>query len=251
MPKKTTPAKRTAPTQTGNGFADKIRSSKASVSTPANDTVVQQALSPQGRLRLLFRIDATASRRPSWDLARTITAVMFDSLPDQLDVALTWHASSMLQEITPFASDATRFAEAVRAMHTQAGATRLNAILQEAIGISPHIRALVYAGDCYEEEVEIAYAQARKLKLLGVKCFFFHDTLSDPNSPYVRQAREVFEKIVAITGGMVLSFAPDTPEQMKDPLEAIATYAAGGLKLLEQRQKALPAAKTVLKALEG
>jgi hypothetical protein len=199
-------------------------------------------------------LDATASRSYSWELSRTLTAAMFNAIPGELDIALAWHAGTKLQEITTFSSDAAPFTNAIRSMRTESGQTRLNEILAAATKMTPPIRVFVYVGDCYEEDEKEAYIYARRLNRIHTTCFFFHDASSTDayNQNYIdalATAKTVFENIVAITGGMVLPFTRNAPDEIKNLLEAIAVYAAGGVKLLEERRKTLAAAPKLLASL--
>jgi len=58
--------------------------------------------------------------------------------------------------------------------------------------------------------------------------------------------RAVFARLAAVTGGVLLPFDADALDRVRALLEAIAVYAVGGLKLLAERQRALPAARLLL-----
>ena len=59
-------------------------------------------------------------------------------------------------------------------------------------------------------------------------------------------ARAVFARLAAVTGGVRLPCDADAPDRVRALLEAIAVYAVGGLKLLAERQRVLPAARLLL-----
>lgn len=230
-----------------NAFLDKVRQSKAVVSAAPRETLAQ-ALAPSGRPRLLFAMDATASREPAWQLAQTITGAMFAAVPGALDVALAYHGGGRLKEVTPFAADARAFLDKVHTVQCEAGGTALTAILEAATTIA-RLKALIYVGDCFEEPPEVAVALAQQLKLKGVRVFVFHDTMSQQQGYDVAAAGAVFAQLAAVTGGVLLPFDAHAPEQVTALLEAIAVYAVGGLKLLAERQRALPAARLLLDQL--
>jgi hypothetical protein len=79
-----------------------------------------------------------------------------------------------------------------------------------------------------------------------VRCFLFHDTAALRQGYDVETAREVFARLAAVTGGVLLPFDERAPAQVKALLEAIAVYAVGGMALLAHRQHALPAARLLL-----
>jgi hypothetical protein len=232
---------------TRSAFLDKVRQSKAVASATPRETLAK-ALAPSGRPRLLFAMDATASREPSWQLAQTITGAMFAAVPGALDVALAYHGGGRLKEVTPFAADTRAFLDKVHTVQCEAGGTALTALLEAATTIA-RLKALIYVGDCFEEDPAVAGALAQQLRLKGVRVFVFHDTTSQQQGYDVDGARAVFAQLAAVTSGVLLPFDADALDQVKALLEAIAVYAVGGLKLLAARQRALPAARLLLDQL--
>ena len=93
-------------------FLDKVRASKAISATSKVETL-KKALVNESRPRLLFAMDATASREASWNVAKEITGAMFEAVPGALDVALAYHNGGRLREITPFSSNAKVFLDKV------------------------------------------------------------------------------------------------------------------------------------------
>jgi hypothetical protein len=89
------------------------------------------------------------------------------------------------------------------------------------------IAALIYVGDAMEEDVDHLCAIAGELGLLGVKAFMFHEGGDGV-------ARQAYKEIARLTGGVYLPFDSRSATELKALLSAIATYAAGGLKALEQ-----------------
>lgn len=229
-------------------FLDKVRSSKAISATPKQETLAK-ALTHQERPRLLFAMDATASREASWNVAKEITSAMFEAVPGALDVALAYHGGGRLQQLTPFSSDAKGFLDQVHTVRCQAGMTALNDVLSKATEIT-RLKALIYIGDCFEEDAQEAVELAGQLKLRGVRCFIFHDTSSENQGYDIQAAHTVFGQIAQITGGALLPFDETAPDLVKALLEAIAVYAAQGIKALEQKTKLLPAARLLLEQMQ-
>lgn len=226
------------------GFLAKVRNSKA-VAAPSTREVLAKALSSSTRPRLLFGMDATASREHSWDVAKRITAAMFEAVPGELEVALAYHGGGCLKELTPFSADAKAFLDKVHTVRCQAGGTAVNEVLEAAITV-PRLKALVYVGDCFEEDVTEAASLAVQLKLKGTRAFIFHDRESGQLGYDVDTAHDVFAQIAATTSGAVLPFDETSPSKVKELLEAIAVYAVGGIKALEQQTKYLPGARILL-----
>ena len=107
------------------GFLDKVRRGKAISATSKRETL-QKAITNESRPRLLFAMDATASREQSWNVALEITGAMFESVPGALDVALAYHGGGQLREVTPFSSNAKVFLDQVHIVRCTAGVTALN-----------------------------------------------------------------------------------------------------------------------------
>jgi len=235
--------------QDRTGFLDKVRQSKALSATPKKE-VLAKAIQGDKRPRLLFAMDATASREASWNVAKEITGAMFEAVPGALDVALAYHGGGRLQELTPFSADAKGFLDKVQAVRCQAGATALNEIFDRAVEIS-QLKALIYVGDCFEESAAEALELAKQLKLKGVRCFLFHDRSSEAQGYDIGSAGSVFQQIALTTGGALLPFDETSPEMVKGLLEAIAIFAAQGIKALEQKTKYLPAARLLLEQMKN
>lgn len=156
-----------------SGFLDRVRSGKAASATPKQETLAK-ILANESRPRLLFTMDATASREASWNVAKEIMGAMFEAVPGALDVALAYHGDGRLQEITPFSSESKAFLDKVHTVRCTAGVTALNRVLQGATEIT-RLKALIYVGDCFEENAQDAVVITQQLKLKGVRCFMFHD----------------------------------------------------------------------------
>src|SRR6478672_1387614 len=58
------------------------------------------------RPRLIFAVDATASREPAWAAARQVTDALVKAMPGGLDVALAVHGGSRVHTFTGFTDDA-------------------------------------------------------------------------------------------------------------------------------------------------
>lgn len=242
--------KRNLPTKSDRaGFLDKVRSSKAT-SAPSKHETLNKALANESRPRLLFTMDATASREASWNVAKEITGAMFEAVPGELDVAIAYHGGGRLQEVTPFSTNAKVFLDKLHTVRCHAGMTALNQILDQACQIN-QLKALIYVGDCFEEDSTLAIEIAKQLKLKGVRCFMFHDTSSSGQGYDVQTAAKVFASIAQITKGALLPFDETSPQLVKALLEAIAIYAFGGIKALEKKRASLPAARLLLEQIRG
>lgn len=189
--------------------------------------------------KLLFSMDATASREATWDIAQDLTQSMFDQIPGGLKIALAYHGGGRLKEVSEFRSDVQYFKKKVSEVSCDPGTTALCEILDHAAN-ERGLSALIYIGDAYEEGDYKALA--RELKLRKIPCFFFLEG-QDPT------AKRAFSEIAEITSGAVFPFDMASLEKAKARLDAIAAFAAGGMQLLKEKAASLPAASELLKLL--
>lgn len=236
-----------------NSFLSRVRASQATppaVSsakpTKGDPALIAEALKPrQARPRLVFAIDATASREPAWEAAKATTDALFEALPGELDVALAAHGGSRVTLFTPFTSAPAVLRDQAAAVRCTAGTTRLVTILERCRDLD--VRVIVYIGDVFEERAEEAEHVAAALRLRGTRVIVLHDRAQ---APAWDVSGEAFQRIAKITGGAVLPFDPSSTSQLREILAAIATLAAGGVPLLRARTNALPAASRLLLLLE-
>lgn len=197
--------------------------------------------------RLLFAMDATASRENTWDMACQIQADMFMStqLIGSLEISLCYFHG--YNEFKHFSW--TRQAKILRDQMLQvrclAGQTQIKRTLEHAVSTcsKQKIKAVVFIGDCCEESVDEIAIAAGKLGVLGVPVFIFHEG-HDP------QAKQAFQHIAQLTNGAYCAFDQNSVAQLKDLLCAVAAYAVGGLQALQKQNKQGNAvAQTIIKQL--
>jgi hypothetical protein len=84
-----------------------------------------------------------------------------------------------------------------------------------------HVDAVVFVGDCCEEDVDQVGHEAAQLGLLGLPVFVFQEGND-------RVASKFFPQIARLTRGAYCKFDRTSPDQLKRLLGAVAAYAAGG-----------------------
>lgn len=213
-------------TTTRSPALDKIRSAR-----PARPQAGTGAAPPPARRpRLVFAVDATASREATWESAKQITDKMFSAIPGALDVALAVHGADQVHTFTEFSADVARFRAQAAAVRCQAGHTRLCELVQRALDAGG-VKVMSYIGDAFEEDPLEAFALADRCRLRGLKLVILADQADDGTL-------RVFRELADRTGGALLDFRSGELDLMGEVLGAVAALAIGGRKLLESKRTA-------------
>lgn len=180
--------------------------------------------------RLVFAMDATASRGPTWSTAMTIQSDMFKEAATVggLDVQLVYYRGLMDFGASPWLGDPARIVGLMRTVDVEGGNTQILRVLRHAIAESKgaKVNAVVFIGDAVEESHDLIAEAAGQLGLQGVPVFVFHEGGGEP-------AGTVFRQIARITRGAYSTFDANSAQQLRDLLKAVAVFAAGGRKALE------------------
>lgn len=190
-------------------------------------------LTEKAKGRLIFALDATMSRQPSWDLACELQSSMFDAVSaggTGLDVQLVYFRGFGECRASRWVRNANALRDVMTGIDCRGGRTQLRKVLSHTLKAArgTGVAALIYVGDAMEEDVDHLSDLAGQLGLLGVKAFMFHEG-RDP------AAAQSFGEIARLTGGVYLPFNSASAAQLRRLLAAIATYAAGGRRALEAR----------------
>lgn len=183
-----------------------------------------------GRGRLIFAMDATASREPTWDRAAQIQAAMFSETADLggLEIQLCYYRGILELESSPWCTDADALSRRMTRVFCAAGLTQIGRVLRHALDETGRgkVNALVFVGDCVEESEDKLYGLAGQIGLSGLPAFVFQEGF-DP------AAERCFRRIARLSGGAYCHFDASSPQTLRDLLSAVAVYAAGGRTALE------------------
>src|SRR5262245_17694221 len=120
-----------------------------------------RAMSPHeagARGRLVFALDATMSRQPTWDMACTLQADMFREAASvgSLDIRLVYYRGLGECRATAWISDSAQLARLMGKIDCQGGNTQIGKVLAETRreAVASGVRALVFVGDAMEENVD-------------------------------------------------------------------------------------------------
>jgi hypothetical protein len=202
---------------------------------PEIDAFIQRArtLAPPvasgQRGRLVFALDATMSRQPTWDTACRLQGEMFreTAAVGGLDVQLAYFRGLNECRVSRWVSDGAGLGELMARIACQGGHTQIRKILSHARAEcqKAKVAALVYVGDAMEEAIDDLAAGAGELGLLGVPAFVFQEG----HDPVAEQA---FREIARLTQGAYCRFDLSAAHELAELLRAAAVYAAGGVKAL-------------------
>lgn len=196
--------------------------------------VANAASASSSRGRLIFALDATMSRQPTWDLAVSLQGKMFETTAGLggLDVQLVYFRGLRECRASPFVSGGAGLGQYMSRISVEGGNTQIGRVLSHARDEARRakIGALVYVGDAMEERVDPLCATAGELALLGVKAFMFHEGQD-------ATAARAFKEIARLTGGAYAAFDTSAPAKLAALLSAAAAYAAGGRLALEAQTR--------------
>jgi hypothetical protein len=177
--------------------------------------------------RLIFALDATASRQPTWDTACKLQAEMFREVTG-LDVQLVYYRGESECRASRWFSEPASLAKAMTRIMCEGGYTQIGRVLAHACKSENRAAALVFVGDAMEENPDKLISAARKL---GCPAFMFQEGNN-------RDVEDVFQGIARASGGAYCRFDPGAARQLAELLRAVAAYAAGGAKALAARKDA-------------
>jgi hypothetical protein len=203
----------------------------------ALDTFLRQVAAtprkgPAGdRGRLIFALDATASREPTWDQAMRIQSAMFTETRELggLEVQLCFYRGLAELSASPWCGEARELLGLMTRVHCAAGLTQIGRLLNHALEETDRkrVNALVFVGDCVEESTDQLAGLAGQLGLKGLPAFVFQEG-RDP------LAERALRQIARLSGGAFAPFDAGSPQILRDLLSAVAVYAAGGRKALTE-----------------
>jgi hypothetical protein len=181
------------------------------------------------RGRLIFALDATMSRQPTWDTACALQADMFRAAAAAggLDIQLVYFRGLGECRASGWVANSEKLAALMTAIDCRGGHTQIGKVLAHARTESKkqRVQAVVFVGDAMEEKLDDLCAAAGELGLLGVPVFMFQE-----GSDAV--AENAYREIARLSRGAYCRFDTGAAAQLGELLRAVAAYASGGLKAL-------------------
>ena len=180
----------------------------------------RQKYQAQHTPRMIFAMDATGSREPTWEMAGKLHREMGAALGG-LTLQLVFFGGTACKA-SGWLVGGQRLAELMIKVRCVTGTTQIARVLQHVLGESKEhtIRALVYVGDCCEESGEELFGLAEQLKRRTIPIFVFQEGTDCVAEP-------IFRRLARITDGIYASFDTGSAEQLRKLLAGAADYAAG------------------------
>ena len=211
-------------------------------SSPRVAALLEKMRSNRGRL--VFALDATMSRQPTWDLAVQLQSAMFEQAAKigGLDIQLVCYRGVDEVGHTPWLSDVHELVSRMSMIKCDAGATKIGGVLRRvrAEHEREKIGAVIFVGDAVEEAPHELYAAT-----VGQPPWFLFQendapvvTLDRYGAPVasfdtpVQQVETTFREIARMTGGAYARFDSGAAARLEQLLRAVAAFAVGGTKAL-------------------
>jgi len=179
------------------------------------------------RGRLAFIIDATQSRERTWDMAAQLQVQMFEEATKfgSLEVQLIYYRGSYECSPSAWTSDGHTLARMMDKVRCETGYTKIGKALAHVRKehAQQKIDAVALVGDAMEEVHDELCGAAGTL---GVPLFIFQEG-DHPD------ASRTFAEMARLSHGAHCVFNAGAARQLADLLRAVAAYATGGVKALQ------------------
>ena len=216
-----------------NAIASKLVKKTASHDVSAFLSKAKAIQSVQSRqTKLIFALDATASREPTWATAKKLHRDLFNASLDNTNLAIQLCYYRGLHEFqhSPWLTNAAELLAHMDDVVCLGGPTQLERLLHHYLaqrgGLAP-VKALVFVGDAVEENNDTLAALAGECGLYKLPLFIFQEG-QDP------LAKSAFTMLARRSGGAYASFDHNSAGRLRDLLGAVVRFTAGGIKALAQ-----------------
>jgi hypothetical protein len=181
---------------------------------------------PRGRL--IFAVDATASREQTWAIARDLQSKMFleAGAVGTLNLQLVYYGRDVCRT-SRWVSSGEELARLMNKIQCEGGITQIERVLKHALrehGNAP-VQAITFIGDAMEENIDILASLAGELGAAGVPLHMFQEGNN-------ASARKAFRLLALKTGGTYSAFnaaVPETIARLSSQLNEVARVAVASV----------------------
>jgi hypothetical protein len=191
---------------------------------PLDATGSKPLVRPKGRL--IFALDATASRQPTWAIARELQARLFtDSAPvGQLKVQLAFYRGDECK-FSKWHDSGETLVNLMYGIECVGGVTQIRKILSHAVTetLKEQVQGLVFVGDALEEPIAELASIAGELGSLHTPIHVFQEGRD-------AAVRDGFRLLALRSGGAYYELDPNRPggiAKFASQLGAIARHVVG------------------------
>lgn len=180
--------------------------------------------------RLVFAIDATASRQPTWDTACHLQAGMFEATRaiGGLAIQLCYYRGFNGFKASAWLTGSDALGQQMARVSCEGGHTQIARLLRH--GLATHqatpVQALVFIGDAVEENPDTLCNLAGQCGIVGLPLFIFQEGRSG-------NVEKTFRTMAKVSGGAYARFDQASAAKLASLLGAVASYAAGGRAALQ------------------
>jgi hypothetical protein len=207
---------------------------------PSGESTVDRFLASKGigSGRLIFALDATASRGPTWDMARKLTGDMIREAKG-VSLQLVYFRGGLEGPAecvaSQWTSDADKLARLMSQVACRSGYTQIGRVLAHAERetLETKVGALVLIGDMRDPEgnddLDRLAGLAAALGRLRTPVFAFQEGRD-------LEAEKAFRELAGRSGGAYGRFEAGAARELGELLKAAAAFAVGGAQALTGRQ---------------
>ena len=180
--------------------------------------------------RLIFALDATASRDPTWDMAMSLHAELFNTASaSNLSIQLVYYRGFNQFQVSSWSNTASALLEKMQQVRCLGGATQIARFLAhvQKEAHETKLKAAVFIGDACEEKPDEIFSIAGQLGLLRVPVI----ALQEGHDVY---ANHILGGIALRSGGAHIPFASGSVAELAQLLGAVATFATQGINALKK-----------------
>ncbi|WP_299195645.1 VWA domain-containing protein [uncultured Amphritea sp.] len=199
----------------------------------------QQLAAPvHGNARMIFALDATASRERTWDHACHLQSEMFLQTQElgKLAIQLCHYGGLSSFSASGWLQDTNSLLNRMNSVKCLGGHTQIARLLEHSLKQTRQqpVQAIIFIGDCVEEPVDFLCQLSGQLGIHSTPLFIFQEGRD------ITAAR-AFKQMAKLSGGAYCRFDDSSAATLKALLSAVAVYATGGRRaLLEYAKKGDP-----------
>lgn len=187
--------------------------------------------------RIIFSLDATASRAPTWQQAQSLHQELFDAASESestgLALQLCYFKGVATFHSSHWVTTADGLRKALSEVYCEGGITQLQRLLHHCLDQHPDsrsLKAIIFVGDAVEEDAGVLNDLAIKCRMAKRPLFIFQEG-SDAT------ASVVFASMAALSGGVHITLGDGSADRLRGLLASVIRLATGGRKALESSRR--------------